>query len=189
VFKVPLDKVTSELRGKAKAVNFGIVYGIGAFSLADDLKVSMKEAGNYITSYFETYPKVKEYLDNAVKTAYEKGYAKTLWGRKRYIPELTVTKKQLRSFGERVAKNSPIQGSAADLIKLAMVKTADRLKREGLKSRLILQVHDELIIEAPENEAEYVAKLLKEEMEGAKILSVKMSVDVGCGKNWLEAKK
>lgn len=189
VFRVPLDEVTHELRGKAKAVNFGIVYGMGAFSLSDDLKVSMKEASDYISSYFASYPKVKEYLDTAVKNAYDKGYAETLWGRKRYIPELSGTKKQLRSFGERVAKNSPIQGSAADLIKLAMVKTAERLKREGLKSRLILQVHDELIIEAPEREAEYVKKLLKEEMEGAKKLSVSLSVDVGCGKNWLDAKK
>ena len=189
VFRVPLDEVTHELRDKAKAVNFGIVYGMGAFSLSDDLKVSMKEASAYIASYFATYPKVKEYLDRAVKNAYEKGYAETLWGRKRYIPELTGTKKQLRSFGERVAKNSPIQGSAADLIKLAMVKTAERLKREGLKSRLILQVHDELIIEAPESEADYVKMLLKEEMEGAKKLSVSLSVDVGCGKNWLDAKK
>ncbi len=189
VFGVPLQEVTGELRSKAKAVNFGIVYGMGAFSLSEDLKVSMKEAKDYIDSYFATYPKVKKYLEDTVSGAYETGYAETLWGRKRYIPELTGTKKQLRSFGERVAKNSPIQGTAADLIKLAMVKTDRRLRSEGLHSRLILQVHDELIIEAPEGEAEYVKTLLKEEMEGVAELSVTLSADVGMGKNWLDAKK
>ena len=189
VFNVPLEKVTHELRGRAKAVNFGIVYGMGEFSLAGDLHVSMKEAKDYITGYFNTYPDVKNYLDSTVEGAYEKGYVTTLWGRKRYIPELTGTKKQLRSFGERVAKNSPIQGTAADLIKLAMVKTDRRLKAEGLESRLILQVHDELIIEAPEKEAEYVSRLLKEEMESVADMAVKLSVDVGTGKNWLEAKQ
>ncbi|MBQ7897139.1 MAG: DNA polymerase I [Clostridia bacterium] len=189
VFGVPLNEVTGELRGKAKAVNFGIVYGMGAFSLSEDLKVSMKEAKDYIDSYFATYPKVRKYLEDTVARAYETGYAETLWGRKRYIPELTGTKKQLRSFGERVAKNSPIQGTAADLIKLAMVKTDKRLRAEGLLSRLILQVHDELIIEAPEREAEYVKALLKEEMEGVAELSVTLSADVGMGKNWLDAKK
>ena len=189
VFKVPLEEVTSELRSRAKAVNFGIVYGMGAFSLSEDLKVSMKEAKDYIDSYFATYPKVKEYLEGSVASAYEKGYAETLWGRRRYIPELTGTKKQLRSFGERVAKNSPIQGTAADLIKLAMVKTDKRLKKEGLESRLIMQVHDELIIEAPEKEADYVKALLKEEMEGVSGLKVTLLVDVGVGKNWLSSKK
>ncbi len=189
VFGVPLDKVTQELRSRAKAVNFGIVYGMGEFSLAGDLHISMKEAKGYITGYFNTYPSIKEYLDKTVADAVENGYVTTLWGRKRYIPELTGTKKQLRAFGERVAKNSPIQGTAADLIKLAMVKTDRRLKSEGLKSRLILQVHDELIIEAPESEAEYAASLLKEEMESVAEMSVRLSVDVGIGKNWLEAKQ
>ena len=189
VFGVPISRVTPELRSRAKAVNFGIVYGIGAFSLSDDLKVSMKEASAYIESYFATYPKVKEYLDSTVKGAYDKGYTETLWGRKRYIPELTGTNKQLRSFGERVAKNSPIQGTAADIIKLAMVKTDKRLRREGLESRLILQVHDELIIEAKVSEKDYVARLLKEEMEGVAELAVTLAVDVGDGENWLEAKK
>ncbi len=189
VFGVPLENVSGELRSRAKAVNFGIVYGMGAFSLSQDLKVSMKEASDYIASYFATYPKVKEYLESTVKNAYEKGYTETLWKRRRYIPELSGTNKQLRSFGERVAKNSPIQGTAADLIKLAMVKTAKRLKKENLKSKLILQVHDELIIEADEKEAEYVSKLLKEEMEGVASLSVTLLSDVGVGKNWLEAKQ
>ena len=189
VFGVPIDKVTHELRSRAKAVNFGIVYGMGAFSLSDDLKVSMKEASAYIESYFATYPKVKEYLDSTVKDAYERGYTETLWGRRRYIPELTVTNKQLRSFGERVAKNSPIQGTAADIIKLAMVKTDKRLRDEGLESRLVLQVHDELIIEAKISEKDYVADLLKEEMEGVAELAVTLAVDVGDGENWLEAKK
>ncbi len=189
VFGVPIDKVTPEHRSRAKAVNFGIVYGIGAFSLSDDLKVSMKEASAYIESYFATYPKVREYLDSCVKNAYEKGYTETLWGRKRYIPELTGTNKQLRSFGERVAKNSPIQGTAADAIKLAMVKTDKRLRAEGLESRLILQVHDELIIEAKDSERDYVSRLLKEEMEGVAELAVTLAVDVGDGENWLSAKK
>lgn len=189
VFGVPLDEVTHELRGRAKAVNFGIVYGMGDFSLAGDLHISMKEARDYINGYFATYPKVKEYLDTTVAFANENGFVTTLWGRKRYIPELTGTKKQLRAFGERVAKNSPIQGTAADLIKLAMVKTDRRLRREGLESRLILQVHDELIIEAPQKEADYVAELLKEEMEKVADMKVKLSVDVGIGKTWLEAKQ
>ncbi len=189
VFGVPLDKVTHELRGRAKAVNFGIVYGMGDFSLAGDLHISMKEARDYINGYFATYPKVKEYLDTTVAFANENGFVTTLWGRKRYIPELTGTKKQLRAFGERVAKNSPIQGTAADLIKLAMVKTDRRLRQEGLESRLILQVHDELIIEAPQKEADYVAGLLKEEMEKVADMKVKLSVDVGIGKTWLEAKQ
>lgn len=188
VFKVPLESVTHELRGRAKTVNFGIIYGMGEFSLAGDLHVSMKEAKEYINGYFETYPGIKAYLDSTVEQAYRDGYVSTLWGRKRYIPELTATKKQMHSFGERVAKNSPIQGTAADLIKLAMVKTDRRLKAEGLKSRLILQVHDELIIEAPVSEAEYAAKLLKEEMENVAKMAVSLSVDVGIGKNWLEAK-
>ena len=189
VFGVPIDKVTPELRSRAKAVNFGIVYGMGEFSLAGDLHVSMKEAKDYITGYFNTYPDVRRYLDGTVAMAYEMGYVTTLWNRKRYIPELTGTKKQLRSFGERVAKNSPIQGTAADLIKLAMVKTDRRLKEEGLKSRLILQVHDELIIEAPEAEAEYAARLLKEEMESVAEMAVRLSADVGIGKTWLSAKQ
>ncbi|MBR6633766.1 MAG: DNA polymerase I [Clostridia bacterium] len=189
VFGVGLEEVTPELRSRAKAVNFGIVYGIGEFSLAGDLHVSMKQAKEYITGYFNTYPKVREYLDATVAHANEKGFVTTLWGRKRYIPELSVTNKQLRAFGERVAKNSPIQGTAADLIKLAMVKTDRRLKDEGLESRLTLQVHDELIIEAPEKEAEYVSRLLKEEMESVADMSVRLSVDVGVGKTWLDAKK
>ncbi len=189
VFGVPLDKVTGELRGRAKAVNFGIVYGIGEFSLAGDLHVSMKEAKDYINGYFATYPKIKEYLTRTVQDATRDGYVTTMWGRKRYIPELTGTKKQLRAFGERVAKNSPIQGTAADLIKLAMVKTARRLEKEGLMSRLILQVHDELIIEAPESERERASVILKEEMERVAQMKVSLSVDVGVGKNWLEAKE
>ncbi len=189
VFGVPLDKVTHELRGRAKAVNFGIVYGIGEFSLAGDLHVSMKEAKDYIVGYFNTYPKVKEYLDTTVRKATESGYVTTLWGRKRYIPELGGTNKQLKAFGERVAKNSPIQGTAADLIKLAMVKTDRRLKKEGLESRLILQVHDELIIESPTAEAEAAAQILKEEMESVADMAVKPITDIGIGKSWLEAKQ
>ncbi len=189
VFRVPLDEVTPTLRSRAKAVNFGIVYGIGAFSLSDDLHISMKEAKSYIDGYFATYKKVKEYLDKTVDDAKRTGYVETIFRRRRYIPELTGTKKQLQAFGERVAMNTPIQGTAADVIKLAMIATHRRLEREGLSARLILQVHDELIVEAEEKDAERVSKLLKEEMENAVSLAVELSVDVGWGKNWLEAKK
>ncbi len=189
VFKTPVDEVTPSLRSKAKAVNFGIVYGIGAFSLSDDLHISMKEAKSYIDGYFETYKKVKEYLDTTVEQARQTGFVETLFGRRRYIPELSGTKKQLQAFGERVAMNTPIQGTAADVIKLAMIATDRRLEREGFKSRLILQVHDELIIEAEESEKDEVARLLKEEMENAARLLVELTVDVGIGKNWLDAKR
>lgn len=167
VFGVPEDEVTSELRKKAKAVNFGIIYGISDFSLAGDIHVSRKEAGDYIRSYFARYPKVKEYLDNAIASAREKGYSETLYARRRYIPELTAKNKNMQNFGERVAMNAPIQGTAADIIKIAMIHVAKRLKEESPASRLVLQVHDELIVEAPKNEREKVETLLVEEMEHA----------------------
>ena len=188
VFKTPIDEVTPALRTRAKAVNFGIVYGIGAFSLSEDLHISQKEAREYIQGYFDTYQKVKLYLDKTVEKAMETGYVETLFNRRRFIPELSGTNKTLQAFGKRVAMNTPIQGTAADIIKLAMVKVARRLEREGLKTKLILQVHDELILEAPENEAETAAKILKEEMENTANLSVLLKTDVGIGKNWLEAK-
>ncbi len=188
VFKVPVDMVTSSMRSKAKAVNFGIVYGIGEFSLAQDIKVSMRTAKEYIQGYFETYPQIKQYLDGAVEFAKQNGYVKTLLGRRRYIPEIKSSNFNLRSFGERVAMNAPIQGYAADIIKIAMVRVYKRLKEENLKSKLILQVHDELIIDAKKHEVESVKKILKEEMENAAKLSVPLVVDMKSAESWYDTK-
>ncbi len=188
VFGVPIDMVDSVMRFRAKAVNFGIVYGIGAFSLAQDLKIPVKEADAYIKQYLHHYPNVDEYMKKAIDDARKTGYAVTMMGRRRNIPELKASNKNVQAFGERVAMNAPIQGSAADIIKAAMVKVYKRLKRENLKSKLILQVHDELIIEAPNNEKDAVRKLLKEEMEGAAKLSVPLVVDMNDGKSWYDTK-
>ena len=188
VFGMPLDMVTPIMRNRAKAVNFGIVYGIGAFSLAKDIGVSNKEASTYIKNYLSHYSGVDEYMKNVVEKAKQDGYVETMFGRRRYLPELTSGKHILRAFGERVARNMPIQGTAADIIKIAMVKVNDRIKREGLKARLILQVHDELIVEAPQEESEIVAKLLQEEMENAVSLDVPLTADAAIGKTWYDAK-
>ena len=188
VFHVPLDEVTPLMRRNAKAVNFGIVYGISSFGLSQDLSISRKDAAEYIERYFETYPKIKSFLDGLVKSAKEKGYAETMFGRRRPVPELKSGNFMQRSFGERVAMNSPIQGSAADIIKIAMNRVYRRLKEEGMKSRLVLQVHDELLIEAWESEKEKAARILEEEMRGAAVLSVPLEVDMHEGKNWYEAK-
>ena len=188
VFKVPLSDVTPQMRTRAKAVNFGIVYGIGEFSLAKDIRVSVKEAKNYIQSYFETYPKIKEYLDKTIEFAKENGYVKTLVERRRYIPEIKSTNYNLRSFGERVAMNAPIQGYAADIIKIAMVKVFERLEKENLKSKLILQVHDELIIDTVPEEKDAVSKILREEMENAVSLALPLKVDMKTGNSWFETK-
>ena len=187
VFRTPPDFVTPEQRGNAKAVNFGIVYGISAFSLSQDLGVSVKEAERYIQGYFEKYPKVKVYLEEIVKSAREKGYAETVSGRRRAIPELRAANFSLRSFGERAAMNMPVQGSAADIIKIAMVRVHARLAERGLKSRLLLQVHDELLLEVYKPEAEAVAALLKNEMENAYELDSVLTADVKTGGNWYEA--
>ncbi len=187
-FNIPFDMVTSVLRSRAKAVNFGIVYGISEFSLAQDIKVTRKEAAKYIEDYFATYPNVKTYLDSAVSYARENGFVKTPLNRRRYIPEIKASNFNLRSFGERVAMNAPIQGYAADIIKIAMVKVHNRLERENLKSKLILQVHDELIIDALKIEEEQVKKILKEEMENAVKLSVPLAVDMSSGNSWFETK-
>ena len=187
VFGVPEDEVTSDLRKKAKAVNFGIIYGISDFSLAGDIHVSRKEAGDYIRSYFARYPKIKEYLDNAVASAREKGYSETLYARRRYIPELTAKNKNMQNFGERVAMNAPIQGTAADIIKIAMIHVAKRLQEESPAARLVLQVHDELIVEAPKTEREKVERLLVEEMEHAASLAVPLEVSAGFGSTWYDA--
>ncbi len=188
VFNMPLDMVTPLMRSRAKAVNFGIVYGIGAYSLSRDIGVSVYEAKQYIESYLNHYSGVKEYMDNVVIDAKEKGYVTTLFNRRRYLPELKASNAVQRSFGERVAKNMPIQGTAADIIKIAMVKVEQRLKDENMKAHLIMQVHDELIIEAPEEESAKALMILQEEMESAVNLTVKLSVDVHQGKTWYEAK-
>lgn len=188
VLGIPLDEVTQEQRSSAKAVNFGIVYGIGEFSLAQDLKISVKAAREYIKGYLDKYSGVREYMTNIKLSAARDGYVKTMMNRIRYIPELKSTNHNVHAFGERVALNTPIQGTAADIIKAAMVKVHKRLKDEGLKSRLILQVHDELIIESPKNEAEKVKQLLKSEMENVIKLKVPLKADTACGFSWYEAK-
>ncbi len=187
VFNVPLEQVTKQQRSNAKAVNFGIVYGMSAFGLSQDLSISRKEATEYINQYFETYPKVKEYLDNIVAFAKEKGYVKTLFGRKRPIPELKSSNFMQKSFGERIAMNSPIQGTAADIMKIAMINVDKRLQQENMKSRIVLQVHDELLIEAYKDEVDKVSEILSQEMSNAANLSVNLDVDVNVGDNWLEA--
>lgn len=188
VFGVPLEDVTPDLRKRAKAVNFGIVYGIGGFSLAQDLGITMKEASAYIASYLATYKGVDQYLKNAISDAKEHGYTTTMFSRRRYIPELSSSNKNLQAFGERVAMNSPIQGSAADIIKIAMIRVDKALKAAGLDARLILQVHDELVIEAHKDCAKEAAKILKHEMEHAVECRVPLTVEVGLGSNWYGAK-
>ena len=188
IFGVSAENVTIDLRKRAKSVNFGIVYGMGDFSLATDLKISRADAKTYIEGYLGAYPKVSEYLKNVVADAKREGYVSTLFGRRRYIPELASTKKMEQAFGERVAMNSPIQGTAADIIKLAMVNIDRKLKEKGYDARLILQVHDELIIEAHQDIAEEVRALLKSEMENAARLSVPLTVEISVGKTWYDAK-
>ena len=187
-FNVPIDDVTPEMRSNAKAVNFGIVYGISDFALAGDLRISRKMAKAYIDGYFSTYPGVKEYMDNIIAIAKEQGFVSTVLGRRRYIPELKSQKFVERSFGERVALNTPIQGSSADIIKIAMVNVYNALKAGGYKSRILLQVHDELIIEAHKSEVDAVSEILKENMENAFKLNVPLIADVHEGTNWYEAK-
>ena len=188
VFHVPFDEVTDLQRRNAKAVNFGIVYGISSFGLSQDLSITRKEAAEYIEKYFETYPKIKGFLDGLVADGKEKGYVSTMLGRRRPIPELKSGNFMQRSFGERVAMNSPIQGTAADIIKIAMNRVYQRLKEEGLQSRLVLQVHDELLIETKKEEVETVSRILEEEMKGAVHLSVELDVDMHEGNSWYEAK-
>ena len=188
VFHVPPEEVTPEMRRRAKAVNFGIVYGISAFALAQDIGVTVAEAKAYMERYFETYQGVRQYMTNVVAKAEQDGYVQTLMHRRRALPELKSSNFNLREFGKRVALNMPVQGSAADIMKLAMVRVHDRLKREGLRARLLMQVHDELIAECPVEEQAQVKRILTEEMEHAAALSVPLTVDAHCGKNWLEAK-
>ena len=188
VLGIPLEDVTKEQRSSAKAVNFGIVYGIGEFSLAQDLHISVKEAKAYIESYLEKYNGVRNYMESIKEQAKKDGYVKTMLNRIRYIPELKSPNYNIRQFGERVALNTPIQGTAADIIKLAMVRVDNRLINEGLKSKLILQVHDELIVEAHKDEVDKVKQILSEEMQGAMELNVPLKVDMSTGHSWYDAK-
>lgn len=188
VFHVPFDEVTPLQRRNAKAVNFGIVYGISSFGLSQDLSITRKEAADYIEQYFKTYPGIKEFLDHMVNSAKEQGYVATLFGRRRPVPELKSSNFMQRSFGERVAMNAPIQGTAADIMKIAMLNVNRRLKEAGMKSRLVLQVHDELLIEAYKPEVEEVQKILSEEMQRAASLKVPLEIDMHTGENWYEAK-
>lgn len=186
VFNVELEEVTKNQRSDAKAVNFGIVYGISDYGLSEDLQITRKQAKKYIENYLASYPKIAEYMDSIVKHAKTEGYVETLFNRRRYIPELKSSNFNVKSFGERIALNTPIQGTAADIIKIAMIKVYNRLKSENLKSKLILQIHDELIIETPDDETEKVKKIIKEEMESAIKLSVELLVEVEIGNSWYE---
>ena len=188
VFSLPEDMITPVLRSRAKAVNFGIVYGIGAFSLAKDIGVSNKEAKQYIENYLFTFRGVDRFMTKTIEEAKENGYVTTVFGRRRYLPEITSSNGMMRAFGERVARNAPIQGTAADIIKIAMINVFKRLKAEKLDARLILQVHDELIIECAENIKDTVSALLKEEMQNAVKMSVELTADVHTGYSWFEAK-
>ena len=187
VFGVPIDEVTKTQRSNAKAVNFGIVYGISSFGLSQDLSISKKEAQTYINNYFESYPGIKEYLDNSVESAKKNGYSVTMFGRRRPIPEINVSNFMQRQFGERVAMNAPIQGTAADIMKIAMIHVARELKKKNLESRIVLQVHDELLIEAKKEEVDTVIEILKKEMSSAANLHVPLEVEVEVGDNWDEA--
>ncbi len=188
IFDVPLDEVDATLRSRAKAVNFGIIYGISGFGLARNTGVSQQEAKSFISRYFAKYPGVKRFMDTAVEDGQQNGYALTLMGRRRYLPELSASNAMVREFGKRAAMNTPVQGTAADIIKLAMVRVHEALRREGLKSRLILQVHDELLLECPPEEVEAASRILRESMEGVLTLSVPLSAEVHQGENWAEAK-
>ena len=187
VFGVPLDEVTDEQRRNAKAVNFGIIYGMSSFGLSQDLSISRKEAKEYIERYFASYPTIKTFIDGLVSDAKEKGYSLTMYNRRREIPEIKSSNFMQRSFGERVAMNAPIQGTAADIIKLAMINVYNELKEHNLRSRLILQVHDELLVETVEDEVESVKQIMLDGMKNAVSLKVPLEVDLKEGKDWLEA--
>ena len=189
VFGVPLEQVTPDLRKRAKAVNFGIVYGMGAHSLSEDLHIPQKEAKAYIDGYFATYPKIGQYFADVVEQASELGYTTTLFGRRRYIPELKSTKGLEKALGKRLAMNSPIQGTAADIMKMAMLAVNRELKKEVPEARLVMQVHDELIVEAPKEKAQLTADIVKRAMEGTVSLLVPLTADAGIGENWLCAKE
>ena len=188
VLKMPIEMVTPQLRSRAKAVNFGIVYGIGPFSLAKDTGMSVKEADNFIKDYLENFSGVRTYMKDITQFAKDNGYVSTLYNRKRLLPEINNSNKNIQALGARMAMNTPIQGTSADIIKIAMVKVATRLEKENMKSKLILQVHDELIVEAPLDEAEKAGEILSQEMRNAAQLSVPLKADVNRGANWYIAK-
>lgn len=188
VFGVPREAVTPQMRSAAKAVNFGIIYGIGAYSLSQDIGVSVREADRYIKRYLENFPRVEQFMTRIVEDAERTGFVSTLFGRRREVPELKSHNKIQQAAGRRIAMNTPIQGTAADIIKLAMVRVHRRLAAEGLEARLIMQVHDELIVECPEAEASRVEQLLQQEMQGAAELSVPLLAEAHTGHNWLAAK-
>ena len=188
IMNLPVEMVTPQIRSRAKAVNFGIVYGISAFSLSKDIGITVKEASQFINNYLDTFTGVKEYMNTIVQFAKDNGYVSTLYNRKRILPEIHNSNRNVQEMGKRMAMNTPNQGTSADIIKIAMVKVSQRLKEEGLKAKLILQVHDELIVEAPVEEAEKAAEILGEAMRNAAQLSVPLKVDVNMGENWYVAK-
>ncbi|MGK2961370.1 MAG: DNA polymerase, partial [Gemmatimonadaceae bacterium] len=188
IFDVPLDGVTSEMRARAKTINFATIYGQGAHALSKQLKIDHAEAKEFIRRYFERFHGIRQYLDSMVEFARQHGYVTTIFGRRRYIPELREKNFSMRAFGERTAANSPIQGSAADLIKVAMIKIDEALRDGGFSSKMLLQVHDELVFEVPPEELERVKAMVKEKMENAAELAVPLVVDLGTGVNWLETK-
>ena len=188
VFEVPIDQVTKEQRTSAKAVNFGIVYGISDFGLAEQLGISKKQAKRYIDQYLDKYKGIKRYMSSVVEGAKEKGYVETLFHRRRYIPELSSNNYMVRQFGARAAMNTPIQGTAADIMKIAMINVYNRINTENLDAKVVLQVHDELIIECKEEVKEEIKNILKEEMENAAKLRVPLKVEISEAKNWYEAK-
>ncbi|MBM3240987.1 DNA polymerase I, partial [Candidatus Poribacteria bacterium] len=188
VFGVPVSEVTKEMRSRAKTMNYGIVYGIGAMRLGNELKINIHEAQAFIDNYFQTYAGVKTYFDRTIQEATKKGYVTTLMGRRRYVPEIHANDRNTREFGKRIAINTPVQGSSADLIKVAMLKVADYLESTNKQTRMVLQVHDELVFEAPKDELEEIAEALRRIMETALPIDVPIKVDINVGQNWLEAK-
>lgn len=188
VFKTPIEEVTKEQRSDAKAVNFGIVYGISDFGLGEQLHISRKKAKEYIDEYLEQYAGIKTFMDEVIEQAKEKGYVETLFHRRRYIPELKSNNYMVRQFGARAAMNTPIQGTAADIMKIAMIKVYDELQKQGLKTKIVLQVHDEMMLEAPIEEKEQVKQIVKQSMESAISLKVPLIADIGEALNWYECK-
>jgi DNA polymerase-1 len=188
IFDVPIENVSTEMRARAKTINFATIYGQGAHALSRQLKIEHAEARAFIARYFERFSGIRSYLDGIVEFAREHGYVQTIFGRRRYIPELREKNFSIRAFGERTAANSPIQGSAADLIKIAMIRIDAQLRKQGFAAKMLLQVHDELVFEAPPDEISRIQALVREEMENAAELSVPLVVDIGVGANWLDTK-
>ncbi len=189
IFNIPVDRVTPEMRGRAKTINFATIYGQGAFALSRQLGISQEEARAFIARYFERFAGVRAFLDRQIQLARERGYVETLFKRRRYIPEIRDRNFNMRAYGERNAQNSPLQGSAADLIKLAMIRISDAIEEDGLRSRMLLQVHDELVFEVPPEEVERMRVLVRSHMEQVVALDVPLVVDIGVGPNWLDAKR